>query len=103
MVLNLADELRGLKPCKTVTGRLVMNDDPIPPPKPRSRITSWDQVKDYVDKAHGEFSPMDIALETGIKRTVVSEYLSRLKRAGKIRKVGYITSGKTPMNLWVRV
>ena len=104
--MNLADELMGIRPNVNLSpGRLVSHDDPPEAPKIKPKFPAMQRVKDFIDKAEGEFSAQDITLETGIKRKVASEYLSRYARQGLIKKTGYICVWKKTarLNLWRRV
>lgn len=99
--MNLADELKGLKPHKTVEGRIVNNDDPpeIEDLKPRSQMLC--RVRDFVARVRGEFTAHDIVFACGIKRKIVAEYLCRLKKQGLIKRVGFVRVGKSAyLNLW---
>lgn len=100
--MNLADELLGIKPHKTLTGRVINNDDPEPV---RSEIPALHRVRHFVEKTDGPFSPLDVALEIGITRAVASQYLNRFfAKRGLIKRAGYVYVGPKAvrMHLWKR-
>jgi DNA-binding MarR family transcriptional regulator len=98
--LNLADELKGIRPRKTLQGRVINNDDP--PEIVLPQVNALAQVRDFVAKSQGEFSPMDIALHFGMSRAKVATYLARMNKKGLIRRVGHVFVGPkcARMHLW---
>jgi response regulator of citrate/malate metabolism len=102
--LITADELLGITPQKTATGRVICNDDPPEVERPPAKSEAMARVKAFIQKAEGEFSAHDIVEECGVSRSAVATYLSRFARGGWIRKVGYLPVGRCAvrMNLWRR-
>lgn len=92
--MTLADELRGVKPRITVTGRVVIQPDEdteafMPDIPRRTALREW-------VKTAGRFTSFDAAEAVGIDRYNASQYLTDFQRGGLILKVGELpgTTGR---------
>lgn len=98
-----ADELLGPRPRKTLTGRVICNDDP-PPAHPE--IPALHRVRHFVEKADGPFSALDVALEAGVARSIAAQYLHKFfAKPGLITRAGHVFVGPkcARMHLWRKV
>lgn len=88
--MTLADELRGIRPHITVTGRYVMTPDhdgvEFMPEIPRMTA-----LREWV-KTAGQFTSFDVGEALGINRYKASHYLCELHREGAVRKIGEMPS-----------
>lgn len=107
MTVLRAQELLGIKPHKTLTGRVINNDDPPEPPiYEQTRGTGlMGQVIDFVDKSPGRFTGIDVAQALGTYKNVTA-YLHKLKRQGVVRVVKKIASQRDKhgrIALWEKI
>lgn len=105
--MNLADELRGIVPRKTLKGRVVNNDDPpiVPVWEQRRGSGTMGKVMEFVYQASDRFTAFDVAEAIGTYKNVAS-YLHKLKDRGEVRLVGKIASKRDKhgrIALWERV